>query len=290
MNIKGIIPALVTPFREDFSVNHGALRDLVDRLIDQGADGFYICGSTAECFLMRAEERKSVVETVMKQVDGRIPVIAQIGNIATEQAVELAQHAAFCGVSAVSSVPPFYFKFSIQEIAAYYEAIAKAAKIPLVIYSIPAFSGVAITHDNIRTILDASGAEGLKYTSYDLFELERIRRANPDLTIFNGHDECFANALPIGIQGAIGSTFNLMPQKYKAVKAAYDRGDNAAVSTMQADINRIIDVLIQTGVNPGIKYLLTKQGIPCGDCRPPFGKLTEQSKRLLDSIEAEVFA
>lgn len=290
MNIKGIIPALVTPFKEDHSINYSALRQLVNQLIDSGADGFYVCGSAAECFLMTAEERKSIVETVVTEADGRVPIIAQIGNIGTAQAVELAKHAADSGVSAVSSVPPFYFKFSVPEIASYYEAIAKASDLPLVIYSIPAFSGVAITHDNIKTILDASGAKGLKYTSYDLFELERIHRAFPELTVFNGHDECFANALPVGINGAIGSTFNLMPHKYKAIQAAYERGDNSAVAAMQADVNKIIDILIKAGVNPGIKYLLSKRGIPCGDCRPPFGKLTEKVMKLLDSIEEKIFA
>lgn len=290
MNIKGIIPALVTPFHDDHSINYDALRQLVNRLIEQGADGFYVCGSTAECFLMTAEERKSIVETVVKETDGRVPIIAQIGNIGTAQAVELAKHAADAGATAVSSVPPFYFKFSIPEIASYYEAISKAADLPLVIYSIPAFSGVAITHENIKTILDASGAQGLKYTSYDLFELERIHRAFPELTVFNGHDECFANALPVGINGAIGSTFNLMPGKYKDIQAAYEKGDNIAAAAMQADVNAIIDVLIKTGVNPGIKYLLSKRGIPCGDCRPPFGKLTKEAAVLLDSIEEKVFA
>lgn len=290
MNMKGIIPALVTPFNEDFSINHDALRQMIDHHIAAGADGFYICGSTAECFLLSAEERKSLVETIVNHTAGRVPITAQIGNIGTAQAVDLAKHAAAVGVDAVSSVPPFYFKFSVSEIASYYEAIAKASNLPVIIYSIPAFSGVAITHDNIKTILDASGAVGLKYTSYDLFELERIHRAYPDLKLFNGHDEVFANALPIGLTGAIGSTFNVMPQKYKRIQAAYERGDNAAASAMQAEVNELIDVLIKVGVNAGIKYLLTKRGIPCGNCRPPFGQLTDENKALLDSIEEKVLA
>lgn len=288
MNIKGIIPALITPFHDDFSVNHDALGQLVEHHIAAGADGFYVCGSTAECFLLSADERKAVVETVVKVNNGRVPIIAQIGNIGTAHAVELAKHAADAGVDAVSSVPPFYFKFSVDEIAGYYEAIAKAADLPVVIYSIPAFSGVAITSENIKKIIDASGAQGLKYTAQDLFELERIRRANPELTIFSGYDEIMASALPIGIDGSIGSTFNVMLHKYKVLCDAYARGDNATVSAKQTEVNRIIDVLIKVGVNPGIKYLLTQEGIPCGDCRPPFGKLSQESKDLLDSIRADI--
>ena len=177
------------------------------------------------------------------------------------------------------------------ETASYYAAISDAAQKPLVIYSIPAFSGVNITHDNIKTIIDASGAEGLKYTSYDLFELERIHRAHPELTLFNGHDEVYANALPIGLSGAIGSTFNLMPGKYKAIREAYEKGDQAAVSQKQAKVNVLIDTLIAAGVNPGIKYLLTKIGVmDFGGCRPPFGAITEEKKALLDAVADEIFA
>lgn len=290
MNIKGIIPALVTPFNEDESINFDALRALVNRCIDKGAEGFYICGSTAECFLMTPEERKSIVECITREVDGRVPIIAQVGNIGTAMAEDLARHAASCGVSAVSSVPPFYFKFSVDELAAYYAAIRKASgDLPLIIYSIPALSGVSITCKDIGKIIEASGAEGLKYTSYDLFELERIRRANPGLTIFNGHDEVYANAMPIGIDGAIGSTFNLMPWKYKAIREAYEKNDMAKVSELQSKVNVLIDALIQAGVNPGIKYLLSKRGIPCGNCRRPFAPLSEEKKALLDSIENDVF-
>ncbi|MBR2615073.1 MAG: N-acetylneuraminate lyase [Clostridia bacterium] len=291
MNIKGIIPALVTPFHEDFSIDYDAIKRLVNFEIERGAEGFYVCGSTAECFLMTGEERKRIVEIVTQEVNGRVPIIAQVGNIGTAMAVDLARHAASCGVSAVSSVPPFYFKFSVDEIASYYAAISDAAQKPLVIYSIPAFSGVNITHDNIKTIIDASGAEGLKYTSYDLFELERIHRAHPELTLFNGHDEVYANALPIGLSGAIGSTFNLMPGKYKAIREAYEKGDQAAVSQKQAKVNVLIDTLIAAGVNPGIKYLLTKFGVmDFGGCRPPFGAITEEKKALLDAVADEIFA
>ena len=115
MNIKGIIPALVTPFDSNGKVDYGVLSELVNRLIDQGVDGFYSCGSTAECFLLTDDERKKVMETVIETVDGRVPVIAHVGNIGTEKTIELAKHAEAAGASAVSSVPPFYYKFSFKQ-------------------------------------------------------------------------------------------------------------------------------------------------------------------------------
>lgn len=289
MKIRGIIPALVTPFNEDWSVNHSALRALVNRLIENGAGGFYVCGSTAECFLLSDAERMKVMEVVTEETNGRVPVIAHVGNISTATAVQYAKHAASCGVSAVSSVPPFYYKFSLEEIGDYYAGISDAVDLPLIVYSIPAFSGVAVTADNLEQITGRCNAAGLKYTSYDLFELEKIHRKYPDLKLYNGHDEVYVNALPIGLAGAIGSTFNVMPHRYISIKNAYERGDMNKASVLQAETNELIQTLINTGVNAGIKYLLTKSGIPCGDCRPPFAKLDESKRKLLDEIYDRVF-
>lgn len=289
MKIQGIIPALVTPFNEDWSVNYSALRALVNRLIENGAGGFYVCGSTAECFLLSDAERMKVMEVVTEETNGRVPVIAHVGNISTATAVQYAKHAASCGVSAVSSVPPFYYKFSLEEIGDYYAGISDAVDLPLIVYSIPAFSGVAVTADNLEQITGRCNAAGLKYTSYDLFELEKIHRKYPDLKLYNGHDEVYVNALPIGLTGAIGSTFNVMPHRYISIKNAYESGDMNKASVLQAETNELIQILINTGVNAGIKYLLTKSGIPCGDCRPPFAKLDESKRKLLDEIYDRVF-
>ncbi len=286
MKINGIIAALVTPYNEDKTVNYDVLKEMVEHHIAKGVNGFYVCGSTAECFLLSEDERKKILEVVVKTANGRVPVISHVGNIATHQAVALAEHAAKTGADAISSVTPFYYKFSLDEIAKYYESISKAADKPLIVYNFPAFSGVSLTADNLHTVLDASGAEGLKYTSYDLFELERIHRTYPKLSIFNGHDEVYANALPIGINGAIGSTFNVMPQKYHKILEAYDKG--LRTEQLQAEVNDIIDVFIKCGVNQSIKYLLTKEGLPCGNCREPFSPLSDESKKKLDNIFEKV--
>lgn len=288
MNIKGIIPALVTPFNNSDKVDYGVLKDLVNKLIDQGVGGFYACGSTAECFLLTEEERKNVLETVIKAADGRVPVIAHVGNIGTEKTIQLAKHAEAAGAAAVSSVPPFYYKFSFNEIAGYYEDISKAVDLPLIIYSIPAFSGVELTADNLKTIIDASGAKGLKYTSYNLFELDKIHRRFPELKLFNGHDEVMLNALPIGIDGAIGSTFNVMAPKYIALKKAYEAGDLATAKALQGEINDIIEVMIKAGVNQSIKYWLGKSGLECGECRKPFSPVAAEHIPLLDSYYSRV--
>jgi hypothetical protein len=139
--IKGVIPALVTPFNEDESLSEEKVRHLVDYLIDVGVNGFYLTGSTGEGFLMDTWERQKVVEIAIDQVKDRLPVIVHVGAISTKTTVELARHAYECGASAISSVPPFYYRFSFDEIYDYYKDISDAVPLPLIIYNIAATTG-----------------------------------------------------------------------------------------------------------------------------------------------------
>jgi len=288
MNINGIIPALVTPFNEDYSVNYNSLKMLVNRLIEKGVNGFYVCGSTGESFLLEKEERKKILETVINETAGRVPVIAHVGDIWADRAGELAAHAAKAGADAVSAVPPFYFKFTFEEIAEYYKIIQNAAQLPLIVYNIPLLSGVSVTSSNIGTIMSACDVFGVKFTSIDMFELSRLRKKYPALCLLNGFDEIFVNALPVGVQGAIGSTYNVMPEKFLRILNSFSAGNVADAAAGQREANEIIEALIATDIKSSVKYVLTKQGIPCGTCRRPFAALGDGQKALLDSIIGKI--
>lgn len=284
MEIKGIIPALITPFDKNQKVDYGALTALVDKLIDEGVGGFYACGSTSECFLLDDEERLKVAETVIRTANGRVPVIVHVGHISAAKAAQYARHAESVGADKVSAVPPFYYKFTIEELGRYYHTISEATKLPVVVYSIPCFSGVAIDTTNLPFIMDNCNVGGLKYTDYNLFTLDQISRKYPDLPLYCGHDEIFLNALPIGLTGAIGSTFNVFAPFFNRLQKLYEAGNMPEAAKVQKELNEKIDVIIQCGVNPSIKYLLGRKGIPCGDSRDPFAPLTAEQKLLLDKM------
>ena len=138
----GIYPALVTPFDEHGAINPKAVSELVDRCLEKGVSGFYVGGSTGESFLLSPDERRYMLEQVMKAVNGSVDVIANIGVFATEQGLELAKHAESLGVSAISSVPPFYFPFTMDEYVQYYNDLAEGVSVPAIVYNIPAMSGI----------------------------------------------------------------------------------------------------------------------------------------------------
>ena len=156
MELKGIVPALVTPFDRDGNVNYEELKKLVSLLLEEGADGFYVTGSTGECFLLTDEERIHITSVVAETVDGKVPVIAHVGKIGAKQAAYLARESQNAGASAVSSVPPFYYDFKFEEIVRYYAAISDSVDVPVVVYNFPQYSGVTINASNLAQIMEHS--------------------------------------------------------------------------------------------------------------------------------------
>ena len=284
MKLGGIVPALVTPYDGEGKVNYEMLKKLVEVLLEDGADGFYVTGSTGECFLLSEEERIKITATVAESVNGRVPIVTHVGMIGAAQAAKLAKEAERAGATAVSSVPPFYYNFKLEELVRYYTAISDATTLPVMVYNIPRYSGVIINADNLGEIKKSCRVEGIKYTDSNLYELERIRTRYPEMTVMFGQDESFLYALPVGVNGAIGSTYNFMLKKFKRIWNAYHEGRLEEAEKIQHEACRIIDALLQVRDITAVKYLLGRKGIVCGDCRSPFSPITEAQKQLLDGI------
>lgn len=201
---KGIFTALLTPFSDNGKINEKELEKLVKFNTDMGVRGFYVGGSTAEAFLLSTEER-SLIMDVVKSCAPSSTLIAHAGSLREAEAVELAKHAAVLGYDAISSVAPFYFKFTFPEIKGYYERLADAGELPMLVYHFPAFSGVNMGAEEMKAFLSDERFLGIKYTSGDFFTLERCKADFPDKVIYNGFDEMILSGLAMGADGAIGS-------------------------------------------------------------------------------------
>ena len=280
-NLKGIIPALLTPFTADNRINHPVLRELVRRNLKQGVTAFYVSGSTAEAFLLTTAERKAILETVVDEVAGRCGIIAHVGAIGQDTATELAIHARDAGADAISAVPPFYYPFSFAEIKAYYSGIVEASGMPMIIYNIPAFSGVKLDAGTIGQLLCDERFIGVKHTSPDFYTLNRFKTAFPDKLVFNGYDEMFVSGMAMGADGAIGSTFNFLSGQFIAMKQLCDEGQFAQARILQSKVNDLIQVLITVGVFPGEKEILNLMGLDFGQCRKPFKSINDEERDLL---------
>lgn len=280
MDLRGIFTALLTPFDSNNKINKDALEQLVRHNIKLGADGFYVDGSTAEAFLLTTEERKQVMQIVKEAAAGK-KLIAHIGSVREDEALELSLYAKELGYDAISSVAPFYYKFSFEEIKNYYFRLAEKSGMPMVVYHFPAFSGVTMGVKEISTFLDREEFIGIKFTSNDFFTMEQVRAKYPDKLIYNGYDEMFLAGVSMGADGGVGSTYNFMADKFVKLHALYKEEKIAEAQKLQFEINRIITILCQIGVMQAEKEVLNQLGIPFGNCRKPFSEPTQEQKDLI---------
>lgn len=281
---EGVYTALVTPFNENGKIDTKIIQKLVDNNISKGVAGFYVAGSTGESYLLSPGERKYLLEAVTEAVGNRAEVIVNIGMFATEHSVDLAWHAQKQGVSAISSVPPFYFPFSIEEYVRYYNDLTSVVNTPVILYNIPEMSSVKFSTKDINRILKNEKIIGLKHTSYDLFQMQRVIEENPNKSVFIGHDEIFLPAYAMGARASIGSTNNFMAEKFVEIERLFKEGEMDAALKVQNQANEVIEVLCEIGVFKGVKAALKMQGIDCGICREPFQPLGDEEERKLEKV------
>ena len=279
--LKGVFSAIVTPMNADESVNVQALKPLIDMNLERGAAGFYVCGSTGESYMLSLDERKRLLEGVVEANAGRGRVMANIGTFCLRQSLDLAKHATSLGVSAISSVAPFYFPFTKDELVNYYFALAEESGMPTLVYNVPALAGVEFTTEDLFRLLEHPGIAGIKQTSMNLFQTELLARHFPEKSIINGHDEIFLSALSVGVTSCIGSTVSFMPEMYVEIFKRYNAHEYAAAQRLQGRVNEIVAVLCKIGVFKGCKAALQDMGIDCGSCRKPFAPLSDDERKLL---------
>jgi N-acetylneuraminate lyase len=288
--VHGILPALLTPMDETgTAVNYTTLRRLVELHIQSGVSGFFVCGGSGEGLLLSAEERQSVLEAVVAAAGGRVSVIAHVGALDTATVQRLAAHAVGLGVAAVAAVPPVYFRVDDDALFEHYRLIAEAAgDTPVYLYNIPSATGVEITARTMAKLLEIPAVRGIKYSSYNLFDMRNIiELARGEVTVLSGNDEVCLAALCMGAHGAIGSTYNVMPATFAAIYRAVRAGDLAQAQDLQFRANRVIKALLSVPLIAGLKAILSTWGYDCGSPRRPQRPLlAAERERLLAAIAA----
>ncbi|WP_213192498.1 N-acetylneuraminate lyase [Klebsiella aerogenes] len=289
-HLRGVMPALLTPFDAQQNIDRASLRRLVRFNIEQGVDGVYVGGSTGEAFVQSLSEREEVLEIVAEEAKGKITLIAHVGCVSTAESQQLAVAAKRYGFDAVSAVTPFYYPFSFEEHCDHYRAIIDSADgIPMVVYNIPALSGVKLTLEQINQLVTLPGVGALKQTSGDLYQMEQIRRVHPELVLYNGYDEIFASGLLAGADGGIGSTYNIMAWRYLGIVQALKEGDTAKAQQLQHECNKVIDLLVKVGVFRGLKTVLHYMdvlSVPL--CRKPFAPVEDKFQAELKALAQQL--
>lgn len=286
MEIKGIIPAMVTPFDQVEALNEEALRQLVNYLIEGGVHGLFPIGSQGEFYALTAEEKGRVWEIVVEEAAGRAPVYAGTTAVTTREVIALNKVAERAGVDAVSVMTPFFITPNQEELYQHYTTIADATRLPVILYSNPGRSGglnlsvdvVArlAEHPNIVAIKDSSGDFSLT-AAY-------IRCTGDDFTVLLGRDTLIYAGLLHGAKGAIAATANVVPALVMEIYQAFVEEDFRRALEAQ---NRLAPLRQAFGLGTFpvvVKEALTLIGINAGPARSPVGPLTAERREKLKNV------
>ncbi len=287
-NLKGLYAALLVPFDENGQVKEEGLKQIAKNAIEtEGLDGLYVNGSSGENFLISKEQKKQIFKVAKEAVGDDVNMIAQVGSLDLNEAIELGKYATELGYDAISAVTPFYYPFSFEEIKDYYFELIEATQNNMIIYAIPDLTGVNISIEQFGELFNHEKVIGVKYTAPNFFLLERIRKAYPNKLILSGFDEMLVQAAVSGVDGAIGSTYNVNGKRARQIFEKAQSGNVAEAYAIQHETNNIIENVLSMGIYSTLKEILASRGIDGGVPKRPFKPFNEENRSKLEALIKE---
>jgi 4-hydroxy-tetrahydrodipicolinate synthase len=291
MQLRGIIPPVVTPMQSNEDVDLPRLRGLIDHLIDKGVHGIFVLGTTSEFYALESREKQEVIATAVAQVNRRLPVIAGTGAETTREAIATTKIAEKEGADAVSIITPYYISPTQAEMMDHYRRIAESTSLPVLLYNNPATcGGVKLEPESVARLAEIPNIVGIKDSSGDLQTLIEMIRVTPKekFAVFQGRDTLIAPALQYGAKGAVPGTANIAPDHCVAIYDAVQRGDFASAQAIQARLSPL-RIGLAIGTAPGaIKAAMNLLGLNVGPSRSPIALLSAEKQEKLRVILKQV--
>jgi N-acetylneuraminate lyase len=288
MRIKGLVAAMFAPFKEDGLLNLSLVPGLVNKLIEDGLTGVFVCGTNGEGPNLTIEERMAVAEAFVKAASKRILVIVHVGHSSIAESRRLAEHAAHIGADAISSVAAFYFKpQSVQNLVNCMAEIASAAPaMPFYYYHIPVLTGVGMDMEEFLRLSNSAipNLAGIKYTAPTLHEYQAcLNFEGGRYDILYGTDEMLLSALAVGAKGAIGSTYSFAAPLYIKVMEHFRAGQLKEARQMQLALVQMVRCFVKYPPIPAQRAIMKMLGWDLGPCRLPLSSLSAQDAANLQS-------
>ena len=284
---KGVIPAFYACYDKDGSISPEGVQALTQYFIDKGVKGVYVNGSSGECIYQSVEDRKVVLENVMKVGKGKLTVIAHVACNNTKDSKELAAHAESLGVDAIAAIPPIYFHLPEYAIAEYWNDMSAAApNTDFVIYNIPQLAGVALTQSLFAEMRKNPKVIGVKNSSMPVQDIQMFKQAaGEDYIVFNGPDEQFISGRVIGADAGIGGTYGVMPELFLKMDELVRAGELEKAREIQYDVDAIIYKMCAAHGNlyAVIKAILKmNEGLDLGGVRKPLPALIPEDMAVVE--------
>lgn len=283
---KGVIPAFYACYDQEGNISPEGVQALTRYFVEKGVKGLYVNGSSGECIYQSVEDRKLVLENVMKAAEGKLTIIAHVACNNTKDSMELARHAQSQGVDAIAAIPPIYFRLPEHAIAKYWNDISSAApNTDFVIYNIPQLAGVALTMGLFAEMRRNPNVIGVKNSSMPVQDIQMFKQAaGEDYIIFNGPDEQFISGLVIGAEGGIGGTYGAMPELFLKLEEYVKSNEMIQARKLQHTVNEIIYKLCSAQGNMyGVikEVLMLNEGLKLGGVRAPLPSLVESDMAIV---------
>jgi 4-hydroxy-tetrahydrodipicolinate synthase len=284
-NLRGVILPLITPFRDDLSIDYPGLAELVEYFVaERKVDGLVPCGTTGESATLSHSEHLEVIKAVVKQTGGRVPVIASTGSNSTQEAVQLTRMAEEVGADATLQVGPYYNKPTQQGLYNHFAEVAKATKLPVLIYNIPGRTSRNIEPDTIvRLWRELPTIVGLKDCCNDLHQtMEIYRGTDPEtFSIYSGEDVMTLSLVCHGAAGAIAAVGHVVAPEVKAMCEAVWQGQFQEALSIHYRIMDVVDALFVEPNPTPVKQALEWLGLPAGPLRPPLERMSPKGQDVL---------
>lgn len=281
--MMGVVPAVVTPFRQDERIDYTAWQRILEMLIASGVHGLFVLGGQGEFFALDDEERQVAARFCVQTVAHRVPVYVNVGAVTTRQTLRLAERAEADGADYLVVVTPYYIRPSAEELIEHYREVCRSVRLPVLAYNIPERTGVDLPPALLRRIADSQpNLVGLKDSSGQLERVEEYRAVG--LKVFMGRDHMILEGLKRGCVGAVSACANAAPRAFVELYQAYQAGDLEQAARLQALVEPLRRAF-SLGTFPSvIKEAMALAGLPAGRCRRPVGPVSDQARRELSAV------
>jgi 4-hydroxy-tetrahydrodipicolinate synthase len=277
--------ALVTPFRQDRSLDEPTLRSLIKRQIEAGINFLVPCGTTGESPTLTHQEHLRVVEIALDEADGKVPVLAGAGGYNTAEVIELARELKSMGVDGILSVTPYYNKPTQEGLYQHYKAIASAAGLPLIVYSVQGRTGVNVEPATLKRLAEIDTIVGVKEASGNISQMAQVVHHVPsDFTVLSGDDSITIPLIALGGKGVISVVSNEIPREMTQLTAAALDGDFARAREVQLKYLPLMDVnFVESNPIP-VKAAMALMGLLEPVWRLPMVPPGESNRARIESV------
>jgi len=292
VELKGIIPPIITPMNADESVNIDELRNQIERQLEGGVHGLFPFGTNGEGYILSESEKIEILEATMDQVKGRVPVYAGTGCISTADTIRMSKKAQELGADVLSIITPSFAVASQKELYDHYTAVAKSVDTPIVLYNIPARTGNKLLPETVAKLAkDVDVIMGAKDSSGDwdnlLAYINLTKELDKDFRVLSGNDSLILPALKAGGAGGIAGCANVYPHVLASIYDLFKAGDLEGAQLAQDSIASFRGVFKYGNPNTVVKKATALLGYPVGDCRRPFNYLCDEGIEELKTVLKE---